>query len=41
MTLGNFVAILISLACLYGAYAFIWTRFLGKPRWPLKGVKDL
>ena len=41
MTLGNFIAILISLAALYGVYAFVATRFLNKPTWPLKNVKDL
>lgn len=41
MTFGNLIAILISLAALYGAFAFVSTRFLHHPRWPFRGIKDL
>ena len=40
MTLGNFIAILISLAALYGSYAFVMTAIVKKPRWPFKGPLD-
>lgn len=36
MTLGNFVAILISAAALYGAFAFVKTRLFHRPQWPFR-----
>lgn len=36
MTLGNVLAILISAAALYGAYAFIRTKMLGKVTFPFR-----
>lgn len=38
MTFGNIVAILISAAALYGAYAFVRTKLLGKPTFPFDRI---
>ena len=40
MTFGNFIAILISIAALYGCYAFVSTAILKKPVWPFKKAID-
>ena len=36
MTLGNVIAILISLAGLYFAFAFCKAKFYGTDQWPFK-----
>jgi hypothetical protein len=38
MTIGNLLAILISLAALYGAYAFIRTKLIGTPTFPFTNL---
>jgi hypothetical protein len=34
--MGHAIAILISLAAMYGAYAFVSTKILNRPQWPFK-----
>jgi hypothetical protein len=36
MTFGNAIAILISLAALYRASAFVSTKIMHRPMWPFK-----
>lgn len=40
MTLGNVLAILISIAGLYFAFAFVRAKLFGKDQWPFT-AKDL
>lgn len=40
MTFGNILAILIAMAAMYGAYAFVRTKMLKRPTWPFQKVAD-